>query len=250
MRNTSGESLAAGAGIGAVIIAAGAALSGWRDQVGSANAALVLVLLVVIAASIGGRSAGAVSAVVASLTFNFFFTKPYLTVRVDSFRDMMTVVLVLAVGLAVGQLGVARNRQSYTRRSHLRAVRALEEIGAMVNHGATAEEAWPATKQALVQLLTLRDATFRAGSAERTLPVIEHDGRVDTPSKHYVGNGFALPAEGASLLVEAEGQLLGRIDLTPDPSVGTTREQRRAAAALADQFAIAARRSPDARSLA
>ena len=36
---------------------------------------------------------------------------------------------------------------------------------------------------------------------------------------------------------------VGRIVLDPDPSAGTTREERRAAVALADQFAIAVRRT-------
>ena len=40
-------------------------------------------IVVVAAASIGGRVAGAVVAVIASISFNFFHTRPYLTVRID-----------------------------------------------------------------------------------------------------------------------------------------------------------------------
>ena len=75
-----------------------------RDHLLNANVALVLVLVVVLAAVGGGRSAGAVAAVSAALSFNFFHTVPYLTLEIDSADDVETTLLLLAVGLAVGQL--------------------------------------------------------------------------------------------------------------------------------------------------
>ena len=65
--------------------------------------------------------------------------------------------------------------------------------------------------------------------------------RVDFHDKKYLGEGFALPAIGATLNVEADGVRLGRIVLAPDPKAGVTREQRRTAVAMADQLAIALR---------
>jgi K+-sensing histidine kinase KdpD len=244
MRENPGESIGVGAIFGAAIIIVGAALTTVRDQLGSANLALVMVLMVVAAAAAGGRSAGAISAVVASISYNFFFTKPYLTVRIDSGKDILTVVLVLAVGLAVGELGVARSRQSATRRSHLRAVHALEEVGALVSKGADADEAWPAVRHALTVLLSLRGARFQPGTGLDDLPIVERDGRVEVRDRRYTGRGFSLPAGGVMLPLEADGVRLGRIVLDPDPTAGTTREERRAAIALADQFAIALRRTP------
>ena len=101
-----GESIVAGAGFAALAIGVAAALVPLRDRLGSANAALLLVLVVIAAAAVGGRVAGVASAVTASLAFNFFFTEPYLTLRIHSGRDVVTTALILVVGLAVGQLGV------------------------------------------------------------------------------------------------------------------------------------------------
>ena len=55
---------------------------------------------------------------------------------------------------------------------------------------------------------------------------------------------------GAALNFEAEGVLMGRIIVDPDTNVGVTREQRRTAVAIADQFAIALRKEPRIRSFA
>ena len=107
---TTGESVGASAGFAALAIGVAAALVPLRDELGSANAALLLVMIVVAAAAVSGRVGGVVTGVVASLAFNFFYTKPYLTLRIHSGRDVVTTVLIVVLGLAVGELGAV----SYT----------------------------------------------------------------------------------------------------------------------------------------
>ena len=97
---------------GAAPIGVAAALVSLRDHMLNANVALVLVLVVVLAAVGGGRSAGAVAAVSAALSFNFFHTMPYLTLEINSRDDVETTLLLLAVGLAVGQLASYRRHPS------------------------------------------------------------------------------------------------------------------------------------------
>jgi K+-sensing histidine kinase KdpD len=245
-RNT-GDSLAVASGFAALAVGTAAALVPLRTTLGQANIALILVTVVVVGASIGGRIAGALVAVMASISFNFFHTRPYLTVRIDDAKDMLTAALILVVGVAVGELGIARSRQSAVRRSHLRSIRSLEEVGALVSGGASAEEVWPEVQRALEAMLGLQAARFDAG-VHHPLPVIERDGTVDVTRRRYVGDGFALPAAGAALNVAADGVFLGQIVLVPDEAVGVTREQRRAAVALADQFGIALKSEPRPRS--
>src|SRR6202011_4752339 len=60
---------------------------------------------------IGGRAGGAVAALVAAVSFDFFFTRPYYSFSINNGDDVQTVILLLAVGLAVGEI-VARRRQS------------------------------------------------------------------------------------------------------------------------------------------
>jgi K+-sensing histidine kinase KdpD len=241
MRNRTGESVGLGVVFALLAVVVAAAMVPLRGNLGSANTALIMVLVVVAAASVGGRAAGAITAVSASVAFNFFHTKPYLTVRIDSARDVLTVVLILATGLSVGQLGVARTRQSATRRSHLRAMRSLEEISAMVNAGTSSTRVWPAVRSALIATLGVRAARYETDVVDPTLPVLERDGTMHFADKRYLGAGFALPAGGAALNIDVEGIRLGQVILSPDPTVGVTREQRRAAVAIVDQFALVLR---------
>ena len=96
-------------GLGSIAVAL--ALVPFRDQIDNANLALILVLVVVLAAILGGRLAGAVAAVVATMAFDFFLTKPFVSMRIDSSDDIETVLVLLAVGLIVGEVA-ARGRAS------------------------------------------------------------------------------------------------------------------------------------------
>jgi K+-sensing histidine kinase KdpD len=249
MDRNPGDSLGVAAGFAALAIGAAAVMVPLRTTLGQTNIAILLVIVVVVAASVGGRVAGAVVAVTASISFNFFHTRPYLTIRIDDAKDMLTAALILVVGIVVGELGIARARQSATRRSHLRSIRSLEDVGALVSSGASAEQVWPEVQRALVSTLGVRRARFDA-EVHHPLPIIERDGTVDVKRRRYVGDGFALPDTGAALNVAADGVFLGQIVLFPDEEVGVTREQRRAAVALADQFGIALRAEPQPRSFA
>lgn len=95
-------------GLGSIALAG--LLTTVRDSLLSANVALVLMVVVVIAAAIaaaiGGRAAGAVSAGIATLSFDFFYTKPYNSLRMSSWDDVETAMLLLLGGLIVGQLAV------------------------------------------------------------------------------------------------------------------------------------------------
>jgi K+-sensing histidine kinase KdpD len=53
----------------------------FRRDLDNANLALILVLVVVIAAILGGRGAGALAAIMATLSFDFFLVRPYLSRR-------------------------------------------------------------------------------------------------------------------------------------------------------------------------
>src|SRR4030095_1910245 len=73
-----------------------------RSDVANATLALVLVLVFVAAAIFGGRRAGAVAAVMATLSFDFFLTKPFLSLEVESSDDVETLLILLGGGVLVG----------------------------------------------------------------------------------------------------------------------------------------------------
>ncbi len=105
-----GEGLVWG-GIGfAASLVVGVALSPFRSQMGLENVVIVYLAVVAMAAAIGGRAAGLVSSLSAALSYNFFFTTPYYTLRIDSADQVITVVLLFAGGLLASLGGRASRR--------------------------------------------------------------------------------------------------------------------------------------------
>ena len=93
-------------GVGGLVAAVGvaAALSPLRSHIGQASAALSLVLVVIGAAALGGRIAAAVTSAAAALGFNFFHVPPVLSFHIAATSAVVTSVLMVAVGVAVGEL--------------------------------------------------------------------------------------------------------------------------------------------------
>src|SRR5262245_31974555 len=111
-----------------MIIFVAAALVVVRDTIGNTNVALILVVFIVAAAVFGGRLAGATAAIVAAISFNFFHTQPYLTLRIKEGQDVVTVLLLLVVGLAVGELAILRRRTKSEAVSQASGARVLEDV--------------------------------------------------------------------------------------------------------------------------
>ncbi len=92
---------------GALIVLT-AAMVPWRDQLGSASVALVMVLVVVAAAARGGRRVAALTSAVAALAFNFGHTTPLYTFHIDTPADVVTSALMIVVGISVGAVAEPR----------------------------------------------------------------------------------------------------------------------------------------------
>jgi K+-sensing histidine kinase KdpD len=229
----------------ALAIGIGGLLVPVRDVIGNTNVALVLVVVIVAAAALGGRLAGTVTAGAACLTFNFFHTQPLYSLRIRSSEDIWTVALLFTIGLAVGQLAVfARNSQT-TAVIDRAGVAHLEKIGAMVAEDQPLSTVWPAVRTALVDELTLVDATFEPGDHDDSLmDVLERSGRFDNKAMFWHRSGMELPRDGIALPVRAGTRSFGRIVLAPNPGTGTTRDQRRVAVALSDLLAVTIDRHP------
>ena len=114
-RDPSGESTIA-ASIGAIgLMVFAMFLVPLRDFLGAANVAIILLLGVQLLAIIGGRQGGIVGAVVAALSFDFFFTEPYLRLVIDDRHDIITALLLLVAGIGTSELGALRVRREMER---------------------------------------------------------------------------------------------------------------------------------------
>jgi hypothetical protein len=205
-----------------------------RAEVDTANAALVLVVVVLVSALLGGRTGGVVAALVSTAAFDFFFTRPYLSFTIDSGDDVETAVLLLVVGLVVGEL-VVRTRQSQSQAEQSRAevfrVRRLTELAA---GGEPAGRLITIVQTEIAALLPVRACRFEPPPFPHDLPELTHQGiRVPGSEPDDHGNGrVALPIYGA-------GRVVGRfvLELEHGTTGITLRPDDRAlAVALADQL--------------
>lgn len=235
---------AAAAGALVVIVVAGL-LSRLSDAAfGKANAALVLVMVVAGAAWLGGRSAGVLTAVVAAASFNFFLTRPFRSLKVADPTDIVTVVLLLVVGLAVGALARHRDLTARRLRAQETSTDRLERAARLLVTDSKHDELCAAIGRELVPLLGLSAAQWWASAEPTGLPVMGPTGWVDATVHRHGPNGFLLPASGVELPIEFAGARLGSFVLFPSAGdAGVSSDQRRVAVALGDLLGSALARS-------
>ena len=217
-------------------VVVGAALIPIRSDIRASNGSLVLVLVVVSSAILGGRVGGVVSALMGAASFDFFLTRPYYSFIINSRDDVETALLLLVVGLVVGEL-VVRTRRSEWRAAESRAevvrVRRLSELAA---GGESRGRLIGIVQGELVSLLPVRVCRFEPPPFYDILPELTHQG-VRFPGAEP---GDAAPARGrVALPVNGGGRSIGRfvLDLDDDMTgIALPAEDRALAIALADQL--------------
>jgi hypothetical protein len=225
------------AGFGPLLAAA--LLVPLRDDLASANAILVFVIVVVAASAVGGWVSGVVAAVVSTLAFDFFLTTPYLSFSIDHSGDVVTAVLLAVIGLIVVVLvaGVRRSRNA-TEAARTETNR-LQRIAALIAGDAEVEDVILSVEAELLGLLSLRDCRFEVPPFDGQLPRIDRTGSVAGGRRRWVAGELSLPADGAEIPVVGRGQTFGRVVLIGDWDVGVSIEQCAIAVSLANQLGAA-----------
>jgi hypothetical protein len=223
-------------------VAVGAFLTLFRDVFNSTNAALVLMIVVVAVAALGGRTAGVITALAAVASFDFFHTQPYLSLTIDSRDDVETTVLLLVAGLLVGTIassGRSARRRAGSARSEILRIHRVAEAAAS---GQDAAAVIATAQDELRELLHLQESRFEALPyvEDNVYPRLQRNGRIELqPVMHYArsdhGGGFELPRDGVEIPVLARGREIGHFVLVPTEGVGTSIEERVVAIAIADQ---------------
>jgi K+-sensing histidine kinase KdpD len=222
-----------------------AALIPWRDDVAGTNVALVLVVVVVAVAASGVRWAGIVAALSAAAAFNLFHTVPYYSLRISSPDDLETTVLLLAVGLAVGEIAVRARRARAAVVRGQQDLASLRGLSQLVAQGEDADYVLLAAESELTHLLGLTACQFEMDRVdERVLPVIARDGSVRWGPNEWDTVRWGLPSDGATIPVWSRGARLGRFVLTSPVAVPYTEAQLAQAVALVDQAGAALAQRP------
>jgi hypothetical protein len=237
--------LVIGVGVGIPLaVSVGAVLALARGVFDQTNAALILTIVVVAVAALGGRTAGVITALAAVVSFDFFHTEPYLSLAIDSRDDIETTILLLVAGVIVGTLA-SSGRRARSRASDARSeIKRIHRVAEVAASGADVATVIRSAQDELRALLTLHEIWFEAIPFEDDIrrPRLGRNGAIERqPMIRFARtghrSGFELPDEGVDLPVLARGHEIGRFVLIPTPGVATSLEERVVAVAIADQVA-------------
>lgn len=228
----------AAVGVGAVLALA-------RDVFDQTEAALILMIVVVAVAALGGRAAGIITALAAVVSFDFFHTQPYLSLTIDSRDDVETTILLLIAGVIVGTLASWGRRAEHRASDARTEINRIHRVAEVAASGADVPTVIAVAQDELRALLTLRVCRFEAipfDDDELRRPRLGRNGSIELqPLMRFARSGhragFELPGEGVDLPVLARGREIGRFVLIPTPGVPASLEERVVAVAIADQVA-------------
>jgi hypothetical protein len=209
-----------------------------RDHLHNDNMALALVLPVLIAAVLGGRVAGAAGAVVAALCFDFFFTKPYLSLRIASGNDLASFVVLLIVALISAEVGIRARRGSRAAREARSDLDRLTRVIEIAAHGADIEDVISSARAELIGMFGLVDCVFDTEPTQAGLPHLGIHGAIEGAPLVATHTDFLLPPGGVELAVVGRGIHFGRLVLFAPESVRAPLQKRVVAVAIADQLGI------------
>ena len=230
-------------------IVVAAAIAPFRASVENTNAALVLVLVVVAAASTGIRAAGVIAALSSALAFDFFLTAPFNRFTITDRADIETAVLLLVVGVGVTEIALwGRREQAKASREHGYLTGVLDTVGSVALADYDPADLTTRVATQLTDVLGLDAARFEAQLTPAPSAQLHHDGTVSRTGHLVDIDRSGLPTDTTiDLLVRSGGSVYGRYVLTASTRVRRpTLEQRRVAVALADQVGVAlAKDSPN-----
>jgi hypothetical protein len=211
----------------------------FRDDLASANLALILVLVVVIAAILGGRRAGALAAIMATLSFDFFLVKPYLSMQIESADDIETALILLVVGLLVGEVASRGRRSRREQEQAVAAIARLHRVADLAARGAAIDDVVAAVTTELRGLLSLDDCWLEWRPFVYVMPRLERGGAISQAEHRWFEGGVVISEDGVELPVLDHGNEIARLVLIGNPDVAATLEQRVVAVALGDQLSLA-----------
>ena len=183
-----------------------------RETVVGSSLILIMVVPLVAAALLGGRGPAVVAAVATTAGHDFFLTAPYHSFSISATEDVIATLVLLGVGLAIGEL-VVRTRHSES--VALAQTMRVESMRRVAGVEAGADRGWliMAACQELIDTLDADEIEYVPGAVPPTMAVMGH-GRVTVPCRTTSDRDrwtMALP-------VESLGRPVGYFDVSFAPS--------------------------------
>jgi K+-sensing histidine kinase KdpD len=238
----------------AASILVGMALQPLRKSAGLENVVVVYVIVVALTAAVGGRTAGLASSLSAALAYNWFFTTPYGTLRIDTAEQVATVVLLFLAGLLASLGGRATRRAKVEAREEAEVLQMLTAVNqAAARTGRKADAVAVAGLRDLLDARTVRVVRVtpdgdlvvaQAGQAGGDLdldgpPHLDEEGRIPSGHRRSVGGTLVLPAQGAVVDLVRRDRRVGALVIVPAEDRPILKTTRMAIAATAHALANA-----------
>ena len=139
------------------------------------------------------------------MAFDFFFTHPYQSLKIEQAEDIGTAVLLLAIGLLVAQLtDFAHQSRLRSERTHDELLR-VHQVSELAAQGMAIDDLVRAVETELTGLLALRECHYETEPRSDALPVLGRNGSLEYGRRRWVGPELSLPAEGAEIAVLGRG---------------------------------------------
>jgi two-component system sensor histidine kinase KdpD len=223
---------------------------------GTAPVDMIYLPAVLAAAALWGIGPGLVAGIAAALAYNFFFTEPVHTLRIDRVADIVTVVVLLLVALVTSRLAAGIRHQARLAAAHAARNATIAGFAGRLLSSSTEQEI---AETACGELRRLFDcnAALAAGLAEpRILAAVPSNTRL-TPSDlaaaaltletgEPAGRGTPRiqPAEWQFHAVRSKGANIAAAGLARDDGAPPVAEDQHALlASLLDQLALALERA-------
>jgi K+-sensing histidine kinase KdpD len=216
-----------------VAIVVGAATASVRGDVGSTIVGVSLAIVVTIAALIS-RAAAIATAVAAAITFNFFHTEPYHSLRIHEPGDVAMVALLLGLGFLVSDVTGWLRRRERLERQHSIADEAMRDARVLLGVDRPIADVWPKLASSLLDELSFATCRFVPGSTTELSIIADTSGH-EAPDQAT----FVLPAAGAAVPIRHAGRTVGHLVLTPQAGNTSLTVRRPVALALAATVASA-----------
>ena len=226
-------------GCALVPLAVCAALAPLKQAFAGPSAALVLVLVVVGAATSGIRPAGIIAALTGAAGFDYFLTAPYYTLAINDPADIQVAVLLALVGVAVTELALwGRRQQAGASREQGYLDGMLRTAASVVEGRSPAGELIAMVADNIKTLLQADDCQFSAATS-LGLPLLGTDGTLTRNGRLVDVARVGLPVDTSiAVPIRDSVRVHGHFVITTATrTVRPNRQQLRIAATMANQLA-------------
>jgi hypothetical protein len=196
--------------------------------------ALILVVPVVVVAYSGSRAAATIGAFSAAASFDVLFTEPRGSFTIANANDIVLVVTLLAVGLLVAQASALRLRQDVVANRMITDVAVLRAIAEMLAAGEGTDQVAMTASYWLRRLLDLRDCRLSLDLRPPSPASITPFGEVRVGALLWAADIQGLPGPELDLPLHADGAIVARFVLTPEPGHKVSKDSLFTAVAVAD----------------